>query len=116
MNKTIAIDFDGVIHKYSKGWNDGMLEGPMDGAIESLKKLMDGGYSVYILTTRDPQAVQNWLGMHGDGLGSVILPPGTNFHTSKTLVGISNIKLPAIAYIDDRGIRFTNWKDILNYF
>jgi hypothetical protein len=22
----------------------------------------------------------------------------------------------AIAYIDDRGLRFTNWRDMLNYF
>jgi len=29
---------------------------------------------------------------------------------------VSNLKPPAIAYIDDRGIRFTNWADITKYF
>lgn len=27
-----------------------------------------------------------------------------------------DFKLPAIAYIDDRGMRFTTWKDMMNYF
>ena len=31
-------------------------------------------------------------------------------------IEITNIKLPAIAYIDDLAIKFTNWKEILDKF
>ena len=36
----IAIDFDGVIHTFDKGWNDGTCYGdPIPGSIEAIKKL-----------------------------------------------------------------------------
>jgi len=31
-------------------------------------------------------------------------------------IQVTNTKLSARAYIDDRAIRFTNWRDILSYF
>ena len=38
--KTIALDFDGVIHIWDKGWLDGTCYGkPIPGAIESIKYL-----------------------------------------------------------------------------
>ena len=39
--KTIAIDFDGVIHKYSKGWHDGTIyDKANEGAFEFIRELM----------------------------------------------------------------------------
>ena len=101
MKKTIAIDFDGVIHKYSKGWKDGAIyDEPVDGAKEAIEELMDKGYRVVIFTTR-----RNMLEI-GDWLTEFNFPN----------IAVTNDKPVAIAYIDDRGIRFTNWKDMLNYF
>ena len=38
----IAIDFDNVIHNNDKGFHDGTCYGePMDGAIESIKKISE---------------------------------------------------------------------------
>lgn len=53
MKKTIAVDFDGVIHKYSKGWQDGSIyDLPHKGAYEALKYLKDLGFEIVIYSTR----------------------------------------------------------------
>lgn len=117
--RTIAVDLDGVIHKYSKGYCDGsMYDKPMEGAKEALATLVMSGYRVVIFTTRlNPvfdeandkkdidmrKEVERWLGING-------FLEGLHYHE------LTNNKPAAIAYIDDRGIRFTNWKDMLNYF
>lgn len=99
--RTIAIDFDGVIHAYSEGFRDGSVyDDPVPGAIAAIKKLERKGYRVVVFTARDDlNAVEDWLAERFK-----IPPP------------ITNLKPRAIAYIDDHAIRFTNWKDILNYF
>src|SRR3546814_17831472 len=39
---TVALDFDGVIHRYSKGWRGGVIhDPPMPGAIEDVKARME---------------------------------------------------------------------------
>jgi hypothetical protein len=45
-----------------------------------------------------------------------VVPEGVQFWNEKGVVGITSRKLAAIAYIDDRAVRFTNWMDIQNYF
>jgi hypothetical protein len=101
MPKTIAIDFDGVVHQYSRGWWDGSCyDHPVEGAIEAIEKLRDKGYNVVIFTARDDlEAVRFWFEDHMSWAPEV-----------------TNKKPRASAYIDDRAIRFTFWKDILNYF
>ena len=99
-SKTIAVDFDGVIHDYLKGWQDGSIYGePVEGAIEAVTKLLSS-YKVYILTTRAKQAdeIRVWLRKHGAAWADSI--------------EITDVKTAAIAYVDDRAVRFTNWSDI----
>jgi hypothetical protein len=56
MTKTVAVDFDGVIHTYDKGWQDGTIYGEfMPGAVESLTRLMQQ-YAVFIHTSPEPIA------------------------------------------------------------
>lgn len=110
--KTIGVDFDGVIHKYSKGWHDGTCyDEPVEGAIEALKRLMRRGYWVVIFTCRAEteegrQSVKQWLKQYIDPF----------IVEAELHLKVTDKKPKAIAYIDDRGIRFTNWTDILNYF
>jgi 5'(3')-deoxyribonucleotidase len=110
--KTLAIDFDGVIHKYSSGWT-GVIgyDEPVEGAKDVMKYLMRN-YNVVIHTTclnpvfKNDKALDQmleWLEKYG-------------FKKGIHYTDITNNKPPAIAYIDDRAIRFTNWKDIKNYF
>jgi len=106
--RRLAVDFDGVIHAYTQGWQNGdIYDKPVLGAIEALLKLSDR-FEVYIFTTRggDPDqivAIEHWLLNNG-------------WLKSKKLPFITDIKQPATAYIDDRAIRFTNWTDIIKYF
>lgn len=123
--KTIAIDFDGVIHAYSKGWQDGSIyDEPVSGAFEAIKKFMDEGYTVYIHTTRNPGQILKWLNDHQhlwfwDPMGgspddrtrvygyvAEKIPFWKRFWDKPGVLGITNRKLPAIAYIDDRAVPF----------
>lgn len=51
--KVLAIDFDGVLHSYSNGWQDGKpYDVPVNGAKEALTELKNEGYHIMIYTTR----------------------------------------------------------------
>lgn len=67
--KTIAIDFDGVIHKYSKGWQDGdIYDTPITDAIKSINELMTSGYAVFIFSTRNSRQIKKWLKQYSNQL------------------------------------------------
>lgn len=100
MNNLIAVDFDGVIHKFSKGWQDGSLyDEIMPDAYKEIKYLQQKGYEIVVFTTRDNlDDVRIWLKNHNLDLE------------------VTNKKPNARAFIDDRAIRFTNWSDVAKYF
>jgi len=107
--KTIAIDFDGVLHKYSKGWQKGEIyDGPVEGAVDAFFALIDAGFNPVVFTTRDDlESVKQWMHKHFDFEKRM-----GNFYDP----AVVNKKPLAFAYIDDRAIRFTNWSDTLKYF
>lgn len=125
--KTIAIDFDGVIHKYSGGWKDGSIyDKPIEGAFEAIRKFMDEGYSVFIFSTRSPWQIRFWLYeqlfcrdfpdgmlMTRYGFTTQIIPFWKKFWNKPNVLGITKRKLPAVAYIDDRAVKFNgDWSKI----
>ena len=95
--KTISIDFDGVIHQYSKGFQglDNAYDPPMKGSIDAIKKLYSEGYILKILSSRPKEVIYPWLKKYG---------------ISEYITEVSNHKFPATVYIDDRGYHFTNWE------
>lgn len=117
MKKTIAVDFDGVIHRYSKGWHDGTIyDKPMPGSQEGLVSLKEI-FSVYIHTTRNVAEVMEWMNTTfwdgGDRVFiTIAMPEGTRFWNGEE-VAVSNRKLPAQFYLDDRAITFVSWKETL---
>ena len=111
MKKTIAIDFDGVIHKYSKGWFDGTIyDDPIDGVVEAIKALQRK-YYVYVLTSRSVVDVVKWMNQKLP-FETVAIPDDILFW-NEDKIGVSNRKLPAMIYIDDRGVRFYSWLQVL---
>lgn len=95
--KTISVDFDGVIHKYSKGFQglDNAYDPPMEGAIEALESLHDDGYILKILSSRPKEVIYPWLEKYG---------------VDHLITEVSNHKFPATVYIDDRGFHFKDWE------
>lgn len=94
---TVLVDFDGVLHTYSRGWADGTVyDPPMPGAAEALDAMEADGYEVWIFSTRDWQQIADAF----DRWGWKQRP-------------ITNVKRAAVCMIDDRAIRFTAWPQAL---
>jgi 5'(3')-deoxyribonucleotidase len=110
--KIIAIDLDGVLADYSKGWQGvDNIGDPLPGAVESLKELAED-YDLIIHTTRTSPDVNkaynstmltmfvaDWLQKH-------------KFPPMKIWTGKG--KPIADVYIDDRALRFTWWEDTMD--
>jgi hypothetical protein len=89
MNKVLCINFDGVIHSYTSGWQGpGVIsDPPVEGAFEALRQYMKK-YDVCILSVRNgyPEgivAMKQWFKKHGwpqDILGN---PQGIEFALKK---------------------------------
>ena len=84
--KAICVGFDGVLNEY--GYEEGDLGEPLTGSKEFIKELCKK-YKVVILTSRPKEQVIDWLNNNG-------------FPSMK----VTNRKVPAVAYIDDRAIQF----------
>lgn len=129
-----------MIHRYSRGWADGSIyDEPVPGAVDAIRGLMAQGVAVCVHTTRDPEQIRPWLESHGlvittdercgacRGHGLIHPDPASPvklcencrgggeiiFWNDTDQVLVTNRKLPAVAYIDDRGIRFRDWSQAL---
>ena len=107
----IGVDFDGVIHKCSKGYYDGTIyDEPIEGSYDALKALSEK-YTVIIYTCKakpdrglvngktGTQLVWEWLEKH---------------NMSKFVSKVTSEKPRAVAYIDDKSILFKDWSTCLS--
>lgn len=97
--QNICVDFDGVLNNYT-GWKgtDELYE-PRCGAVEFLERLSKM-YNVIIFTTRPKEKVIDWL---------------EEYECSHYIVEVTNIKVGAYCYIDDRGLKFNgDYEQTLN--
>jgi len=108
----LAIDFDGVIHNFDKGFHDGTCYGdPIDGSLDALKQLSKK-YKIIIFTAKAKhdrplingktgvELVSEWLDKHG---------------VLEYISKITAEKPRAFLYIDDNGYRFADWSSTLNF-
>ena len=106
----VAFDFDGVVHKYSKGWQDGSIYDEINAdVLDIINTLMMNNIPCVIMSTRDPQQIKDWWNMQwfGNSLPTKVLDFDTVFYNDCDCIGITNRKIAAQLYIDDRAYRYT---------
>lgn len=93
---TVVFDFDGVIHSYKSGWIEAEIipDPPVPGIAMAIAEIRKAGYRVVVASTRcatenGKTAVWDYLTEHNIRVDDV-----------------TNIKPPAVCYIDDRAICF----------
>ena len=104
--KTIAIDFDGVLADYSKGYQGKDIFGaPITGADNATKVLKENGWRIIVYTTRpNTEALRHWLKENN------ITYDYINENPDQPEEG-KGCKLIADIYIDDRALQFRGqWK------
>lgn len=89
--KVICIDFNGVLDTY-EGWKGESYLYPMrPGTKEFLEALKSQGYRLMVLTAMDKRIVKQWLKLN---------------KINHLIEKVTNTKIPAIIYLDDRGLQF----------
>jgi len=103
--KTILIDLDGVLNNYTC-YDENNIPPIKDGVREFLQKIyITNEYDIVLFTTRNLLLATMWL---------------IENKIDKYFKDITNIKIPAYIYIDDRAIRFNGdfiklYDDIKNF-
>lgn len=101
MRPRICFDFDGVVHHYSKGYHDGSLyDNPTPGVKELINKLKEN-YEIIIWTARLQSSLKGYKSSTDQNIVEEWLEKHDIYYDF-----ITNEKVPAIAYIDDRAIEF----------
>ena len=110
-NTQIGIDFDGVIHKNSKGFYDGTIyDDPIEGVEEALKAIAER-YTIVVYTAK---AKADRPLVNGKTGAVLVLEWLQKHNLAQYISAVTAEKPRAVAYIDDRGIRFTDWQNCLN--
>ena len=106
----LAIDFDGVIHKSSKSFHDGTIyDGPVNGVEGALERLSED-YTLIIYTCKaDPDRPL----INGKTGIELIWEWLDKYNLSQYINDIVYGKPNAKYYIDDKGIRFTDWNQTI---
>ena len=111
----LGIDFDGVIHKNSKGFYDGTVyDDPIEGTEEALKELS----SKYTLICYTAKAKPDRMLINGKTGTQLVWEWLKKHKFDKYISKVTSEKPRAVAYIDDKAIKFTDWnscfKDLKN--
>jgi phosphoglycolate phosphatase-like HAD superfamily hydrolase len=108
---TIVLDFDGVIHRYSKGYHDGTCyDKPKKGAVEAIAEFQKQGYSVVILSARKADDILKWLEKHQAPFKFTAYADNkTSVWDHVNTVLVTSQKLRAKIYVDDCGYYFSKY-------
>lgn len=98
--KVIAVDFDEVCHDSKHPIKGRRMGKPIEGTQDALRQLNSKGYEIVIHSVwadeKGKQTIEDFM-----------------IYYSLPFNRITNIKPDASWYIDDKGIRFTSWEEVL---
>ena len=107
---TIAVDFDGVIHKNSKGFSAGTVyDEPVEGVKEGLEYLSKS----YKLVIYSCKASNDRPLVNGKTGSELIYDWLVKYKLDSYIHDIVYEKPNAKYYIDDKAIKFLNWNQVL---
>ena len=107
----IAIDFDGVIHNFDKGWHNGTCYGdPLPGSLEAIRALSEK-YNIIIFTAK---AKSNRPLVNGKTGTELVKEWLEKYNVMQYIQDITSEKPRAKIYIDDNGYRFNTWEKTLS--
>lgn len=103
----IGVDFDGVIHKNSKGYYDGTIyDDPIEGSYEALNKLSQEHTIIIYSCKAKPDR-----GLINGKTGTALIWEWLKKHNMAQFVSKVTAEKPrARYYIDDKAVRFTDWE------
>ena len=103
----VGVDFDGVIHKNSKGYYDGTIyDVPIDGARDALERLASQHTVIIYSCKAKPDR-----GLVNGKTGTELIWEWLKEHDMAQFVSKVTAEKPrARFYIDDKAIRFTDWE------
>lgn len=93
----VCLDFDGVIHAYERWTGKADIPNPPVKGIEGfMRELKELGYDIAVCSSRASEesgriAIIQWM---------------KKYDLYKYVWCVSDVKPPAVAYVDDRGVRF----------
>lgn len=108
----IAVDFDGVIHSYENGWQNGVIYGSVVPGFFPWLESVSEKFSVYIYSSRSKDvqlrmAMASWIDARYDEWKKE-----TGSTTPKVSLTYTDKKPPAYVTIDDRALTFNGkWDD-----
>jgi len=106
----IGIDFDGVIHRNSKGFYDGTVyDEPILGSYEALQEISKN-YTVIVYSAK----ARSDRGLINGKTGIQLIWEWLEKHNMSQFVSKVTAEKPrAVCYIDDKAYRFKKWESCL---
>jgi hypothetical protein len=106
----IGVDFDGVIHANSKGFYDGTVyDDPIAGSKEALESLSKK-YKIIVFSAK---ARKDRMLIDGKTGVELIWEWLKKYDMDQYVEDVTSEKPRAVYYIDDKAIRFVDWKSAL---
>jgi hypothetical protein len=107
-HRTVLVDFDATLYSYVTGWHgdDVLPDPPENGSRDFVEFLLEEQYNPVVFSSRartqaGKEAIEAWLVAHRFPLG----------------LQVTATKLPAVAIVDDRGIRYRGrFSEIKSFF